>query len=297
MADLGFDGQVAIVTGAGNGLGRAHALLLAARGAQVVVNDLGGSVDGAGASAGPAVTVAREIEDAGGVALANTDSVATPEGGRALVVAALEAFGRLDIVVNNAGILRDRAFHNLRPDDLDLVLDVHLRGSFFVTVPAWRVMREAGYGRVVFTSSASGILGNFGQANYGAAKMGVVGMTRVLAIEGGPHGIRVNAIAPMARTRMTDGLLGDMHDWLDPELVAPVAAWLAHERCSVTGEVFTVGGGRVGRVFVGVTPGFFKPDLTIEDVDAHLDEIRDEAGYVVPADSMGELPLLAKHFA
>jgi NAD(P)-dependent dehydrogenase (short-subunit alcohol dehydrogenase family) len=297
MADLGFDGQVAIVTGAGNGLGRAHALLLAARGAQVVVNDLGGSVDGAGASAGPAVAVAREIEDAGGVALANTDSVATPEGGRALVVAALEAFGRLDIVVNNAGILRDRAFHNLRPDDLDLVLDVHLRGSFFVTVPAWRVMREAGYGRVVFTSSASGILGNFGQANYGAAKMGVVGMTRVLAIEGGPHGIRVNAIAPMARTRMTDGLLGDMHDWLDPELVAPVAAWLAHERCSVTGEVFTVGGGRVGRVFVGVTPGFFKPDLTIEDVDAHLDEIRDEAGYVVPADSMGELPLLAKHFA
>jgi NAD(P)-dependent dehydrogenase (short-subunit alcohol dehydrogenase family) len=288
---------VALVTGAGNGLGRAHALLLAARGAQVVVNDLGGSVDGAGASAGPAVTVAREIEDAGGVALANTDSVATPEGGRALVVAALEAFGRLDIVVNNAGILRDRAFHNLRPDDLDLVLDVHLRGSFFVTVPAWRVMREAGYGRVVFTSSASGILGNFGQANYGAAKMGVVGMTRVLAIEGGPHGIRVNAIAPMARTRMTDGLLGDMHDWLDPELVAPVAAWLAHERCSVTGEVFTVGGGRVGRVFVGVTPGFFKPDLTIEDVDAHLDEIRDEAGYVVPADSMGELPLLAKHFA
>jgi NAD(P)-dependent dehydrogenase (short-subunit alcohol dehydrogenase family) len=297
MADLGFDGRVAIVTGAGNGLGRAHALLLAARGAQVVVNDLGGSVDGAGASAGPAATVAQEIEDSGGVALANTDTVATPEGGRALVAAALEAFGRIDIVVNNAGILRDRAFHNMTPDELDPVLDVHLRGSFFVTLPAWRVMRERGYGRVVFTSSASGILGNFGQANYGAAKMGVVGMTRVLAIEGGPHGIRVNAIAPMARTRMTDGLLGDMNDWLDPELVAPVAAWLAHERCSVTGEVFTVGGGRVGRVFVAVTPGYFKPDLTIEDVDAHLDEIRDEAGYLVPPDSMGELPLLAKHFA
>jgi NAD(P)-dependent dehydrogenase (short-subunit alcohol dehydrogenase family) len=297
MADLGFDGRVAIVTGAGNGLGRAHALLLAARGAQVVVNDLGGSVDGAGASAGPAATVAQEIEDSGGVALANTDTVATPEGGRALVAAALEAFGGIDIVVNNAGILRDRAFHNMTPDELDPVLDVHLRGSFFVTLPAWRVMRERGYGRVVFTSSASGILGNFGQANYGAAKMGVVGMTRVLAIEGGPHGISVNAIAPMARTRMTDGLLGDMHDWLDPELVAPVAAWLAHERCSVTGEVFTVGGGRVGRVFVAVTPGYFKPDLTIEDVDAHLDEIRDEAGYLVPPDSMGELPLLAKHFA
>ena len=297
MGDLGFDGRVAIVTGAGNGLGRAHALLLAARGAQVVVNDLGGAVDGAGASSGPAAAVAREIEEAGGVALANTDTVATPDGGRALVDAAVGAFGRVDIVVNNAGILRDRSFHNLTPDELDPVLDVHLRGSFFVTVPAWRVMRERGYGRVVFTSSASGILGNFGQANYGAAKMGVVGMTRVLAIEGARHGIRVNAIAPMARTRMTDGLLGDMHDRLDPELVSPVAAWLAHERCSVTGEVFTVGGGRVGRMFVGVTPGYFKPDLTIEDVDAHLDEIRDEAGYVVPADSLGELPLLVRHFA
>ena len=297
MGDLGFDGRVAIVTGAGNGLGRAHALLLAARGAQVVVNDLGGAVDGAGASSGPAAAVAREIEEAGGVALANSDTVATPDGGRALVDAAVGAFGRVDIVVNNAGILRDRSFHNLTPDELDPVLDVHLRGSFFVTVPAWRVMRERGYGRVVFTSSASGILGNFGQANYGAAKMGVVGMTRVLAIEGARHGIRVNAIAPMARTRMTDGLLGDMHDRLDPELVSPVAAWLAHERCSVTGEVFTVGGGRVGRMFVGVTPGYFKPDLTIEDVDAHLDEIRDEAGYVVPADSLGELPLLVRHFA
>jgi NAD(P)-dependent dehydrogenase (short-subunit alcohol dehydrogenase family) len=297
MGDLGFDGRVAIVTGAGNGLGRAHARLLAARGAQVVVNDLGGAVDGAGASPGPAATVAREIEDAGGVALANTDTVATPGGGRALVDAAVEAFGGVDILVNNAGILRDRAFHNLTPDELDPVLDVHLRGSFFVTVPAWRVMRERGYGRVVFTSSASGILGNFGQANYGAAKMGVVGLTRVLAIEGSRHGIRVNAIAPMARTRMTGGLLGDMHDRLDPELVSPVAAWLAHERCSVTGEVFTVGGGRVGRMFVGVTPGYFDPGLTIEDVDAHLDEIRDEAGYVVPADSMGELPLLVKHFA
>jgi NAD(P)-dependent dehydrogenase (short-subunit alcohol dehydrogenase family) len=296
MGDLGFDGRVAIVTGAGNDLGRAHARLLAARGAQVVVNDLGGAVDGGGASSGPAAAVAREIEDAGGVALANTDTVATPDGGRALVDAAVEAFGRVDIVVNNAGILRDRAFHNLTPAELDPVLDVHLRGSFFVTVPAWRVMRERGYGRVVFTSSASGILGNFGQANYGAAKMGVVGMTRVLAVEGARHGIRVNAIAPMARTRMTDGLLGEMHDRLDPELVSPVAAWLAHERCSVTGEVFTVGGGRVGRMFVGVTPGYFKPDLTIEDVDAHLDEIRDEAGYVVPADSLGELPLLVTHF-
>ena len=296
MAELGFDGRVAIVTGAGNGLGRAHALLLAARGAQVIVNDLGGRVDGEGASQGPAATVVREIEDAGGVSVANTDTVWTPEGGRAIVDMALEAFGRVDIVVNNAGILRDRAFHNITPAELDPVLDVHLRGSFFVTIPAWQAMRERGYGRVVFTSSASGILGNFGQANYGAAKMGVVGMTRVLAIEGARHGIKVNAIAPMARTRMTEGLLADMNDRLDPELVSPVVAWLAHERCSVTGEVLTVGGGRVGRMFIGVTPGFFKADLTVEDVDAHIDEIRDEAGHVVPADSMGELPLLLKHF-
>jgi NAD(P)-dependent dehydrogenase (short-subunit alcohol dehydrogenase family) len=296
MAELGFDGRVAIVTGAGNGLGRAHALLLAARGAQVVVNDLGGAVDGEGASEGPAATVAREIEDAGGVAVPNTDTVSTPEGGRAIVGAGLEAFGRVDVVVNNAGILRDKAFHNITPTELDPVIDVHLRGSFFVTIPAWQTMREQGYGRVVFTSSASGVLGNFGQANYGAAKMGVVGMTRVLAIEGARHGIRVNAIAPMARTRMTEGLLGEMNDRLDPELVSPVVAWLAHERCSVTGEVFTVGGGRVGRFFVGVTPGFFKADLTVEDVDDHLAEIRDETGYVVPDDSMGELPLLLKHF-
>jgi NAD(P)-dependent dehydrogenase (short-subunit alcohol dehydrogenase family) len=293
---LGFDGRVAIVTGAGGGLGRAHALLLAARGAQVVVNDLGGSVDGAGASEGPAAAVAREIEDAGGVAVANTDTVATPDGGQGIVDAALSAFGRVDIVVNNAGILRDRAFHNLTPADIDPIIDVHLRGAFYPTIPAWRAMREQGYGRVVFTSSASGILGNFGQSNYGAAKMGVVGLTRVLAIEGARHGIRVNAIAPMARTRMTEGLLGDMHDRLDPELVSPVVAWLAHERCAVTGEVFTVGGGRVGRMFVGVTPGFHKPDLTVEDVDAHLAEIRDETGYVVPADSLGELPLLVQHF-
>jgi NAD(P)-dependent dehydrogenase (short-subunit alcohol dehydrogenase family) len=297
MADMGFDGRVAIVTGAGGGLGRAHALLLGARGAQVVVNDLGGAIDGDGASAGPAATVAAEIEKAGGVAIANTDSVATPAGGRAVVVAALEAFGRVDIVVNNAGILRDKAFHNLTPNEVDPVLDVHLRGAFWVTIPAWQAMREQGYGRVIFTSSASGILGNFGQASYAAAKMGLVGMTNVLALEGVRYDIKVNAIAPMARTRMTEDLLGDMAEHLDPALVSPVVGWLAHEECSVTGEVFTVAAGRVGRFFVGVTPGFHSPDLTVEDVRDHLDEIRDESGYLVPTDGTGEMPLVLAHLS
>ncbi|HMG40491.1 MAG TPA: SDR family oxidoreductase [Acidimicrobiales bacterium] len=292
---LSFDGEVAIVTGAGHGLGREHALLLAARGARVVVNDLGGAVDGSGGSSGPAADVVAEIEKAGGEAVANADTVATPEGGQAIVDAALEAFGRVDIVVNNAGILRDKAFHNVSPDDVDPVLDVHLRGAFWVTSPAWRLMREQGYGRVVFTSSASGILGNFGQASYAAAKMGLVGMTNVLALEGARYDIKVNAVAPMALTRMTEDLLGDLSDHLDPRLVSPVVGWLAHRDCDVTGEVFTVAAGRVGRFFVGVTPGYHHPDLSVEHVRDHMAEIRDETGYLVPTDGMGEMPLVLAH--
>jgi NAD(P)-dependent dehydrogenase (short-subunit alcohol dehydrogenase family) len=190
MADIRFDGRVAIVTGAGGGLGREHALLLAARGAKVVVNDLGGAVDGSGGSAGPAERTAKEIEELGGVAVADASTVATPEGGQAVVDTAMEAFGRVDVVINNAGILRDKAFHNLTPELLDPVLDVHLKGAFHVTRPAWARMREAGYGRVLLTASNAGILGNFGQSNYGAAKMGLVGLARVLAQEGARYGIR-----------------------------------------------------------------------------------------------------------
>ena len=192
MADIRFDGRVAIVTGAGGGLGREHALLLAARGAKVVVNDLGGAVDGTGGSAGPAERTAKEIEGLGGVAVADGNTVATPEGGQAIVDTALEAFGRVDVVINNAGILRDKAFHNLTPELLDPVLDVHLKGAFHVTRPAWARMREAGYGRVLLTASNAGILGNFGQANYGAAKMGLVGLARVLAQEGARYGIKAS---------------------------------------------------------------------------------------------------------
>jgi NAD(P)-dependent dehydrogenase (short-subunit alcohol dehydrogenase family) len=292
MAEIRFDGRVAIVTGAGGGLGREHALLLAARGAKVVVNDLGGAVDGTGGSAGPAERTAKEIEELGGAAVADANSVATPEGGQAIVDAAMEAFGRVDVVINNAGILRDKAFHNLTPELLDPVLDVHLKGAFHVTRPAWVRMREAGYGRVLLTASNAGILGNFGQSNYGAAKMGLVGLARVLAQEGARYGIKVNVLAPIARTRMTEELLGPLAPKLDPRLVAPVAAWLVHEDCPVTGEVYSAGGGRVARFFVGLTEGYASPDLTPEDVRDNLDRIRDESGYTVPtgvADEIGQL--------
>jgi NAD(P)-dependent dehydrogenase (short-subunit alcohol dehydrogenase family) len=265
MADLGFDGKVAIITGSGGGLGREHALVLAARGAQVVINDLGGSVSGVGGDAGPAEKTAKEITDLGGVAVADTNSVSTPEGGEAIVKTALDAFGRVDIVINNAGILRDKTFHNMTPDLLDPVLDVHLKGAFNVTRPAWIKMREQGYGRVVNTSSNSGILGNFGQSNYGAAKMGLVGLTRVLAAEGAKHNITVNAIAPVAKTRMTEELLGAVGDKLDPALVSPIVVFLSHEDCPVTGEVYSAAGGRIARFFIGLTQGYYNPALTLED--------------------------------
>ena len=181
-AELGFDGKVAIITGAGGGLGRQHALLLASRGALVVVNDLGGALDGSGSDKGAAQKVVDEIVALGGVAVADTNSVSTPEGGAAIVKSAVDAYGRVDIVINNAGILRDKSFHNLTPDLMNPVFDVHLKGAFHVTQPAFVLMREQGYGRIISTSSAAGVFGNFGQANYGAAKMGLVGFMRVLAV-------------------------------------------------------------------------------------------------------------------
>jgi NAD(P)-dependent dehydrogenase (short-subunit alcohol dehydrogenase family) len=297
MADLGFDGKVAIITGSGGGLGREHALLLASRGAQVVVNDLGGSIDGTGGSEGPAHATAKEIESLGGVAVADTNSVSTPEGGQAIVQTALDAFGRVDIVINNAGILRDKTFHNMTPDLLEPVIDVHLKGAFYVTRPAWVKMREQNYGRIVNTSSNSGLLGNFGQTNYASAKMGLVGFTRVLAAEGAKYNIKANAIAPVAKTRMTEDLLGRMADRLDPALVSPIAAWLCHEDCPVTGEVYSAAGGRIARFFVGLTEGYYNPKLTLEDVRDHFEEIRDEEGYIVPPNPGGEFAQLMKHFS
>ena len=288
MSQLTYDGKVAVITGAGGGLGRQHALLMAARGALVVVNDLGGTIDGSGADASAAQKVVDEIVAAGGEAVANHDSVSTAEGGEGIIQTAIDAYGRVDIVINNAGILRDKTFHNMTNDLVDPVFDVHLKGAFNVTRPAWIRMREQGYGRVISTSSAAGIFGNFGQANYGAAKMGLVGFTRVLAVEGAKYNIKANAIAPLALTRMTESLFsGAMAEKLQPEKISPIVAYLAHEDCPVSGEVYSVGGGRVARVFIAETEGYHNPNLTMEDVRDNFTQIRNEEGYKVPA-NIGE---------
>ncbi len=292
-ADLGFDGQVVIVTGGGGGLGREHALEFARRGARVVVNDLGGAVDGSGGSQTAAEAVVAEIEGLGGEAVANADSVATAEGGEAIVQSAIDAFGQIDVVVNNAGILRDKTFHNMTDELLNPVMDVHLKGAFYVSRPAWVHFREQKSGRVINTSSNAGILGNFGQTNYGAAKMGLVGFTRVLAAEGAKYNIKANAIAPVAKTRMTEELLGGMADQLDPKLVTPLVIYLAHEACDVSGHVYSAAGGTVARFFIGLTQGVHRgADITAETVRDDWDAINDETGYIVPASTGDEFAKL-----
>ncbi|MEX2324072.1 MAG: SDR family NAD(P)-dependent oxidoreductase [Acidimicrobiia bacterium] len=295
---IDFQDRVALVTGAGRGLGASHAQLLASRGAAVVVNDPGVTTDGKESEARPADEVVAAIKEAGGAAVADYGSVSDPADAEAMVQRAVDEFGRIDVVINNAGILRDKAFHNLEWEDLDAVIDVHLKGAFYVTRPAFRLMREQGYGRIVVTSSNSGLLGNFGQANYGAAKMGLVGFMNVLALEGAKYEIKVNAIAPVARTRMTEELLGPLVDKIDPSFVSPVVAYLASEACAVTGEIYSAAGGVVSRMFVGLTSGWFKhPErdgaLTPEDVADNLDAIRDEASYLVPASNQEELQKIA----
>ena len=275
-----FDGQVAVVTGAGRGLGREYALLLASRGARVVVNDLGGSVTGGGFSHDPALAVAQEINDLGGQAVVDLNTVATPEGGEAIIFTALDAWGRIDVLVNNAGTVRDSPFSDMTDELLSPVLDVHLKGAFYLTRPAWQAMQRRGFGRIVNTCSAAGILGAERMSNYGVAKAGVVGLTRVLAAEGAAVGIKVNAVAPIAATRMLDysmsGVadLNDPEAWaaakevmapflgrLDPALVAPVVDLdcLAHTDCPVSGEVYTVGAGQVSTVLHRPHQGLLQP--------------------------------------
>jgi 3-hydroxyacyl-CoA dehydrogenase/3a,7a,12a-trihydroxy-5b-cholest-24-enoyl-CoA hydratase len=269
MTDVRFDGRVAIVTGAGGGLGRSHALLLAARGAKVVVNDLGGTLDGQGSSESAAQKVVDEIQAAGGEAVASFDGVDTAEGGAKIVQTALDAFGKIDVVVNNAGILRDVSFHKMTLDDWQAVLRVHLDGTFHVTHAAWPHLREAGYGRIVNTTSAAGLYGNFGQANYGAAKLGIVGLTKALAQEGAKKNIKANVIAPVAKSRMTETILDESTlSKLEPSLVSPVVAHLASEGCEDSGQVYAVGGGYVSRVAVVEGAGTFFPGgaLTPEQV-------------------------------
>lgn len=311
MTELRFDGQVAVITGAGRGLGAEYARLLAARGARVVVNDLGGSVTGDGEAADAAQATVQHILDRGGEAIADAHSVATPEGGNAIIDAAMQRWGRVDILVNNAGIVRDSPFSDMTPDLVEPLVDVHLKGAFFVTRPAWNVMRERGYGRIVNTCSAAGLLGAETMSNYGAAKTGLIGLTRVLAAEGADVGIKVNAIAPIAATRMlersmagddqqrdvdeqaaTEALMRPFLEKLDPALVAPVVAYLTHADCPVTGEIYSAGAGHVSRFFIGRTTGVYRSQLSAEDVRDHFEEIRDETGYTVPsgvADEMTEL--------
>jgi NAD(P)-dependent dehydrogenase (short-subunit alcohol dehydrogenase family) len=292
-----FDGRVAVVTGAGGGLGREHALLLASRGAKVIVNDLGGSLAGDGSSVGPAAAVVQEIEAAGGTAIVDSHSVSSSADANAIIQTAIEKYGRIDIVVNNAGILRDRSFAKMSDDEMKAVLDVHLLGSFNVARAAWPHMQEQAYGRIVSTTSAAGVFGNFGQANYGSAKSAIVGLTNVLAIEGAKHNIHANVIAPLARTRMTEAGLGDkLADRVDPRLVSPLVAWLAHEDCRASGHLYTVGGGRVARLFVGMCDGWTRKDgdLTIEDVRDHFEEIEDTSHHSVAEAMRDDLRALVR---
>ncbi len=297
MTPITFDQRVAIITGAGNGIGLTYALELARRGARVVVNDLGGATDGTGGATSAADAVVAEIKAAGGEAVASYASVATPEGGAAITQTALDAFGTIDIVINNAGTLRDKAFANLEFDDLRAIVEVHLLGAFYVTQPAFRVMKDNGYGRIVFTTSGSGVWGNFGQTNYGAAKVGVIGLSNVLALEGARYGITSNVIAPIAKSRLTADLLGAIADSLDPELVTPLPLFLVSEECDITHEIFEVGGGRYAKIFLGLAPGWTAPKAvspTIEDIRDHIGEIRSEDGYIVPTSGADGMALVAR---
>ena len=273
-----FDNRVAIVTGAGNGLGRAHALLLASRGAKVVVNDPGGAVDGKGGGHAAADKVVDEIKAAGGQAVANYDSVADARAAANIVKTAVDSYGTVDIVVNNAGVLRDKTFHNMTVEDFDFVVKVHFLGTAYVTHAAWPILRAKAYGRVVVTSSNSGIYGNFGQANYAGAKLAVVGFVNALRLEGQKYNIMVNALAPVAGTRMTESLMPpDAVAKLKPEYVSPMVAYLCSEQCQRTGEIWSAGAGYFARIEYREAPGVRITGRapTIEDVMENIDKIAD----------------------
>ena len=285
-----FEDKVVIVTGAGGGLGRAHALLFARHGARVIVNDLGGSAHGEGANASAADRVVAEIREAGGEAVANHDSVTD---GDKIVQNALDAFGRVNVLVNNAGILRDKSFAKMEDADWDLVYRVHVEGAYKVTRAAWPHLRDQNYGRIIFTSSTSGIYGNFGQANYGMAKLGLYGLTRTLAVEGRKNNILVNAIAPTGGTRMTEGLIpASVFDLLKPELVSPLVVYLGSEQCQDSAGLYEVGGGWIGKVRWERSLGAgFNPHsgFSPEDVAAQWQAINDFSDAVHPADNVEAL--------
>jgi NAD(P)-dependent dehydrogenase (short-subunit alcohol dehydrogenase family) len=281
-----FDGRVAIVTGAGRGIGRAYAVLLAERGASVVVNDLGTSMSGTGTDDGPAEAVAAEIVAAGGSAIADGNDVGSPTNAQALIDAAIEQYGRIDILINNAGVIAWAGLPDIDDDNFGGHLAVHLGGSFLTMRAAWPHFVEQGYGRVVNTTSA-GVFGLPKNTSYAAAKGGVIGLTRSAAVAGAPHGIKVNAIAPAAATRMAGKAAATTIDTMAPELVAPMAAYLAHENCPVSGEIYAAGAGRFARIVLATTPGYVQPGTpTIEDIASRWTDINDERGFVIPADLM-----------
>jgi NAD(P)-dependent dehydrogenase (short-subunit alcohol dehydrogenase family) len=281
MSDLRFDDRVAVVTGGGRGLGRSYALLLASQGAKVVVNDPGGSLTGDGADTAPAEDVVREIVAAGGDAVASTESVATPAGGTAIIDTALDRYGRIDILIHNAGNVRRASLKNMTSEDFEAVVDVHLRGAFHVVRPAFPRMCQAGYGRIVLTSSIGGLYGNHGVANYAVAKAGIIGLSNVAAIEGAAEGVKCNVIVPAALTRMAEGLDTSAYPPMGPELVAPVVGWLAHESCSITGEMLVAIAGRVAKAVVAETAGVYRSSWSIEEVGQQIDAIRDAAKPVI----------------
>ncbi len=277
MEEVRFNGKVAVVTGAGGGLGKAYALLLAERGAKVVVNDLGGTFDGSGADATPAQLVVDEIMKAGGEAIANYDSVAEWDSANNIIKTALEHYGRIDILINNAGILRDKSILKMEMDDYRKIMAVHLDGTFFCTKAAFAAMKEQTYGRIVSTASAAGLYGNFGQTNYGAAKMGIAGLMNCVAQEGARYDIKANTIVPTAGTRLTFTVMPeDVIGKVKPEYVAPIVAWLCSEQCKVSGKMFSAGGGYFSRAAVVEGPGVvFAADqeISIEMILENLDQI------------------------
>lgn len=290
---IDFTGQVAVVTGAGRGLGRTYALELARRGASVVVNDLGGSMDGQGDDDSIADRVVEEIVAAGGTADASHDSVDSPQGGEAIVRTAVDSFGRLDAVVSNAGIFTSIPFDELTSQDWRRMLQVHLDGGFYLAQPAFRVMKSQGYGRFVFIASSAGMFGQHFEAHYAAAKAGLVGLTNVIAIEGAEHGIRANTVLPFGLSRMVTETLGDpkaleqsgFFAAIRPELVAPIVVYLASRDCEISHQNFSACAGRFARVFVGLGEGWLAPshtDPTADDVAAHLSEISATEEFTVP---------------